>query len=218
MPEWAQGCNEREEKRDAEINALANTPSQTPGTVPGLAVLKALDEVLEDDSIIIGDGGDFVASAAYTLRPRQRLGWLDPGVFGTLGIGGGFAAAAKCVRPDAEVWLLWGDGSCAWSLSEFDTMARHGLPVIALIGNDAAWMQILRGQEMLGSLVACELEHTKYEEVAVGYGGVGLSISSAEQIRPVLLEAKRIAREGRKPVCINAYIERSNFREGSISV
>lgn len=94
----------------------------------------------------------------YVFRPRGPLSWLDPGAFGTLGVGGGFALGAKLCRPDAEVWILYGDGSCGFSVAEIDTMTRHKVPVIALVGNDAAWTQIAREQmPMFGSNVACKL-------------------------------------------------------------
>ena len=98
-----------------------------------------------------------MATASYILRPRGPLRWLDPGAFGTLGVGGGFALAAKLVRPAAEVWIVWGDGSCGYSIAEMDTFARHGVPVIGLVGNDAGWTQIQREQPVAvstGHLIA----------------------------------------------------------------
>ncbi|KAK3734989.1 hypothetical protein QZH41_004392 [Actinostola sp. cb2023] len=77
------------------------------------------------DAIIVADGGDFVGTAAYILRPRAPLTWLDPGAFGTLGVGGGFALGAKLCRPDSEVWIMYGDGSLGYSVAEFDTFTRH---------------------------------------------------------------------------------------------
>ena len=112
---------------------------------------RAIEALLPRDSVIVADGGDFVATASYVLRPRGPLSWLDPGVFGTLGVGAGFALAAKLLRPEAEVWLLYGDGSVGFSLAEADTFARHGVPVVAVVGNDAGWTQIAREQvEVLG--------------------------------------------------------------------
>jgi acetolactate synthase-like protein len=146
-----------------------------------LAVLHALEKVLPDNAILVADGGDFVGSAAYILKPRRPLSWLDPGAFGTLGVGGGFALGAKLARPDSEVrdrylleksliiecssvfkvWIVWGDGSCGYSVAEFDTFTRFKLPVMALVGNDAAWTQILREQvTILGTDVACKLTVT----------------------------------------------------------
>ncbi|CAF4523292.1 unnamed protein product, partial [Rotaria magnacalcarata] len=76
---------------------------------------------LPDNAILIGDGGDFVATAAYTVRPRAPLTWLDPGAFGTLGVGAGFALGAKLVRPEASVWIIYGDGALGYSIMEYDT-------------------------------------------------------------------------------------------------
>jgi acetolactate synthase-like protein len=94
----------------------------------------------------------------YIHRPRGPLCWLDPGAFGTLGVGGGFALGAKLCRPDSPVWILYGDGSCGYSIVEFDTYRRHNTPVLALVGNDACWTQIAREQvPMFGTSVACQL-------------------------------------------------------------
>jgi acetolactate synthase-1/2/3 large subunit len=166
----------------------------------------------------VADGGDFVGTAAYILRPRSPLSWLDPGVFGTLGVGGGFAAGAAACRKGAEVWILYGDGSSAYSLSEFDTFVRHGMAPIAVVGTDGAWGQIARDQEaFLGDDVGTTLRRTAYHAVAAGYGGVGLLLDDETRIDAVLDEAKSIARSGR-PVCVNVQLTRSDFRKGAISV
>ena len=152
------------------------------------------------------------------MRPRGPLRWLDPGVFGTLGVGGGFALGAKLARPSAEVWLLYGDGSAAYSLAEFDSFARHGLPVIAVVGNDAGWTQIAREQvEILGDDCGTVLRHNDYHVVAEGYGGRGLKLERPEDVASVLAEAKEIARGG-EPVLINALLGKTDFRKGSISM
>ncbi len=130
--EWMAALRQRDRQREAQIEAMARTPGE--GVNP-IALLKALDRFIDDRSILVADGGDFVATAAYTLRPKMPLSWLDPGPFGTLGVGAGFALGAKLSRPDAEVWLLYGDGAAGYSLQEFDTFVRHGVPVIAVVGN-----------------------------------------------------------------------------------
>src|SRR6185436_5421095 len=105
-------------EREKDIAAqAAERPSS--GLNP-LSVCREIDGALDDQSIVVADGGDFVSTASYILRPRRPLSWLDPGVFGTLGVGAGFALAAKLVRPEAEVWILYGDGSVGFSLSEAD--------------------------------------------------------------------------------------------------
>ena len=111
------------------------------------------------------------------MRPRAPLSWLDPGVFGTLGVGAGFALGAKLCRPESDVWLIYGDGAAGYSVAEFDTFVRHGTPVIAVVGNDAGWTQIAREQvEILQDDVACTLLPTDYHAVAAGFG-VAASLS-----------------------------------------
>ncbi|XP_051934429.1 2-hydroxyacyl-CoA lyase 2 [Hippocampus zosterae] len=185
-----------------------------------LKVLHVLDEHMSEDSIIVADGGDFVGSAAYILRPRAPLRWLDPGAFGTLGVGGGFALGAKLCRPESEVWIVYGDGSLGYSVAEFDTFTRHKTPVIAVVGNDACWSQISREQvPILGSNVACGLAYTDYHTVADGYGGKGYLIrrEDEEQLGDIIREARKESRMG-KATLLNVLIGKTNFREGSISV
>ena len=146
------------------------------------------------------------------------MSWLDPGVFGTLGVGGGFAMGAKLCRPEAEVWILYGDGSAAYSLAEFDTYVRHGLPVIAVVGNDASWAQIAREQvEILEDDVGTVLLRTEYHKVAEGYGGKGFKIERPEEIAGVLQAAKSEAAAGH-PVLVNVLLGKTDFRKGSISM
>ena len=212
---WLETLRGRDAEREREIEAQAAAPME--GINP-LLLCREIDRALAADSVLVADGGDFVATASYTVRPRAPLSWLDPGVFGTLGVGGGFALGARLCRPEAEVWLLWGDGSAAYSLAEFDTFVRHGLAVIAVVGNDAGWAQIAREQvPMLGSDVGTVLRPTAYHEVARGYGGCGLELRRSEEIPEVLAEAKRLAAGGR-PVLVNAHIGRGEFRQGSISM
>jgi acetolactate synthase-1/2/3 large subunit len=208
-------CREREEARDAEIRGKAKVTGEK---VDPVHFFQRLEAHLADDSVLVVDGGDFVATAAYILKPRQPLSWLDPGVFGTLGVGGGFAVGAATVRPKAETWIIYGDGSSAYSLSEFDTFVRHGYAPIAVIGTDASWQQIARDQvTLLGSAVGTGLRLTSYEKVAEGYGGKGLLLTDPAKVDETILEAKRLSRTG-VPVCINVHIAKSDFREGSISI
>jgi acetolactate synthase-1/2/3 large subunit len=214
---WTGALRLRDDAREQEIAEQAAAPV-SGGLVNPLALCRAVDALLAPDSVIVADGGDFVGTAAYILRPRAPLSWLDPGVFGTLGVGGGFALGAKLCRPGADVWILYGDGSSAYSLAEFDTLARHGLPVIAVVGNDAGWSQIAREQvEMLHDDVGTVLARTDYHRVAEGYGGRGLSVARPEDVAPVLAEALRLARAG-SPVLVNALIGNTEFRKGSISI
>jgi acetolactate synthase-1/2/3 large subunit len=212
---WAE-LREREARRDDEISTLAAAPAE--GRLNPLALCRSIDAALDDDSVLVGDGGDFVATASYTVRPRGPLSWLDPGVFGTLGMGAGFALAAKLVRPDADVWLLWGDGAAGYSILELDTFVRHGLPIVAVVGNDAAWTQILRDQEpLLGDDVACRLAPMDYHVVARGCGAEGFRVDDPAAVPGVLAEAVATSRAG-TPVVVNALLAPTTFRQGSISV
>jgi len=213
--EWTRRLGERDRAREDEIDRQAALPA--PPINP-LALFRALDRLLGDDSLIVADGGDVVATASYILRPRRPLSWLDPGVFGTLGVGGGFALGAACARPGAELWVIYGDGALGFSLAEFDTFARHGIPLVAIVGNDASWEQIAREQvEVLGDRTATVLRHTAYHIAAEGLGGRGLLLDDPGRTAEVLAEAQALARQGHA-VLVNAILGRTAFRKGSISM
>ena len=212
---WLEELQQMEQERDNEILAQAEMDTEF---VNPIKACTTINDVLDENSIIIADGGDFVGTASYVLRPRAPLSWLDPGAFGTLGVGGGFALGAKSAFPDKEVWIIYGDGACAFSLAEFDTFVRHKLPVIAIVGNDGSWQQIAREQvEMLGSDIGTNLNNTNYHQVAEGYGGKGFLVTEISQLRDVLLQAKSDAKTG-TPVLINMRIGKTDFRKGSISI
>ncbi|MCA9572496.1 MAG: thiamine pyrophosphate-binding protein, partial [Myxococcales bacterium] len=212
---WMATLREREAARDAEIVTMAE--EEVDGVNP-IAFFRELDGFLGDDAILVGDGGDFVATCAYTVRPRGPLTWLDPGVFGTLGVGAGFAIGAKVARPDAEVWVIYGDGAAGFSIIEIDTMVRHGLPAILVIGNDGGWTQILRDQiVILEDDVACRLERIDYHVIAEGCGAKGILVREPSEIPDALAQARAWAREGH-PVLVNVHIGTTDFRKGSISM
>ncbi len=216
---WLAALRDRDTQREAEIVAQAELPASGPGgKVNPLALCRTLDDVLPDDSLIVADGGDFVSTASYVVRPRAPLSWLDPGVFGTLGVGAGFALGAKLVRPTAEVWLLYGDGSLGYSLAEADTFARHGLGIVAVIGNDAGWTQIAREQvEMLKDDVGTVLRPSDYERAAQALGAEGFDLPDGAAAGQVLRAAQAAARAGRAAY-VNARVGRTDFRKGSLSM
>ncbi len=213
--EWIKELTGLEEKRETEI--LQFSKYETDFVNP-VHLCKTIDNFIDEESILVADGGDFVGTASYTIRPRSSLGWLDPGPFGTLGVGGGFAIGAKSSFPKKEVWVFYGDGASAYSLAEFDTLCRHKLPVIAIIGNDASWQQIAREQkQMLGSNIGTELTFNAYEKVVEGYGGKGYYVENHDTLDETLKRAKEDAKLG-YPVLVNIKISKSDFRKGSISV
>uniref|UniRef100_A0A672SSF8 2-hydroxyacyl-CoA lyase 2 n=1 Tax=Sinocyclocheilus grahami TaxID=75366 RepID=A0A672SSF8_SINGR len=216
--EWPRILKEGDTIKEKANRAKAD--EKTERHLNPLSVLHRVDELLAEDSILVADGGDFVGSAAYIMRPRGPIRWLDPGAFGTLGVGGGFALGAKLCRPESEVWIVYGDGSLGYSVAEFDTFTRHKTPVIALVGNDACWSQISREQvPLLGSNVACGLAFTDYHIVADGYGGKGYLIGREDesQLDDIFKKAQKECREG-KAILLNVLIGKTSFREGSISV
>jgi len=213
--EWFAELTARDEAREADITERAAVSGQ--GVNP-LRLCREIDAVLPDDSVLVADGGDFVGTASYVVRPRGPLRWLDPGAFGTLGVGGGFAIGAARARPSAQVWILYGDGSLGYSLIEFDSYVRHGLAPIAIIGNDACWAQIAREQvKMLKDDVGVRLARTDYHLAAQGLGAEGLVITSDDQIAPTLARAMELSAAGR-PVLVNVHLAETDFREGSLSI
>jgi thiamine pyrophosphate-dependent acetolactate synthase large subunit-like protein len=212
---WLTTLRARDDERDAEIASGADVVGEFINPV---RLCRDIDARLPDDSVLIADGGDFVATASYILHPRRRLAWLDPGAFGTLGCGAGFALGASLCRPGSEVWALFGDGSVGYALAEFDTFVRHRVPVLAVVGNDACWSQIAREQvKVLDDDVGTVLARTDYHRVAEAFGGSGLLLRDAADTPERLAAARRAVAAG-TPVLLNAWLDRSDFREGSISM
>jgi len=213
--DWIEELRARDRQREAEINEQAKVTGEH---VNPIALLRAIDQTAGDNALFVADGGDFVATASYIVKPRGPRAWLDPGVFGTLGVGAGFALGAALCRPEAEVWILYGDGACGWGLTELDTFVRHRIPVIAVVGNDASWNQIAREQvKMLHDDVGTALSRTAYHEVALGFGAEGILVKTTAEVPDALLRARTAVKAG-KPVLINVWLNHSDFRDGSISM
>jgi acetolactate synthase-1/2/3 large subunit len=213
--DWVAALRERDRQREVEIDEQAAVGGDY---VNPLALLRILEVEAADSAVFVADGGDFVATASYVLRPRGPLSWLDPGAFGTLGVGAGFALGTALARPDREVWIDFGDGACGWGLCEFDSFVRQGVPVIALVGNDAGWTQIAREQiKMLHDDVATGLARSSYHDVVAGFGARGLQVQRLEDVRPALAQARTWAAMGHA-VLVNVWLDKTQFREGSLSM
>ncbi len=213
---WVEGLRDRDNKRETHIDAQAKTIPER-GINP-LKLFRELEPALDENTVLVADGGDFVATAAYTLRPRKPLAWLDPGAFGTLGVGGGFALGAKLVFPEHDVWIIYGDGSAAYSLMEYDTFVRHKLPVISIIGTDGCWGQIARDQvDILKSDCAINLAFSDYQEVGKAFGADGVRVEDVDSFKRAVAEARTASRKG-TPYIINAILARTDFRKGSVSM
>jgi acetolactate synthase I/II/III large subunit len=150
-----------------------------------------LGQVLDRDAIVIGDGGDFVSYAGRVIDSYEPGCWLDPGPFGCLGTGPGYALAAKLAHPERQVVLLLGDGAFGFAGMEFDTLARHGVNVVAVMGNNGIWALEKHPMEFLyGYSVAAELRpETRYDEVVEALGGYGELVSQAQDVQPAIERA-----------------------------
>ncbi len=211
---WLAEIRAAEDKSRAKMAAEIASDADPPNP---LRVCAELGKRLGKNDVVIGDGGDFVATAAYVLKMEWPQVWMDPGPLGTLGVGPGYAMAAKLVRPDANVVLVYGDGSFGFHALEFEAMVRQNIPVVALIGNDAAWTQIRRGQvELYGPerAPATSLDYTRYDKVVEALGGFGAYVEKTAEIGPAL----DAAFASKKPACVNVKIATSDFRKGAISV
>ena len=164
-------------------------------------VYKELGEVLDRDAIVVGDGGDFVSYAGRFIETFEPGCWMDPGPFGCLGAGPGQAIGAKLAHPDRQVCLLLGDGAFGFAGMEFDTLARHGLPVVGVMGNNGIWALEHHPMKFLyGYSVAAELRpETPYEKVVEALGCDGVLVSDPEQLRPALERAF----ESGRPTLVN---------------
>ena len=143
---------------------------------------------LSDDAVVIGDGGDFVSFAGRFVEPRRPGCWLDPGPYGCLGTGLGYAMAARVARPQSQVVLLLGDGAAGFSLMDVDTLVRHQLPVVLVVGNNGMWglekhpMQFLYGYD-----VAADLQPAlAYDAVVRALGGAGETVTAPGDLGPAL--------------------------------
>jgi thiamine pyrophosphate-dependent acetolactate synthase large subunit-like protein len=169
------------------------------------------------DTIVIGDGGDIVATAAKIIPVPREGAWMDPGPLGTLGVGMPFALAAQLSHPDKRVVIVYGDGSFGLNGFEYDTAVRFGLPIVGVVGNDGAWGQMMRPQGAVygwDRLVATELRFTRYDRVVEALGGHGEYCERPEEIRPAL---ERAAASG-KPALVNVKIRQDKAYKGGIYV
>jgi thiamine pyrophosphate-dependent acetolactate synthase large subunit-like protein len=185
---------EKRAGEEAELN-----DSRSP--LHPVRVYRELGEVLDRDAIVIGDGGDFVSYAGRFVETYRPGCWMDPGPFGCLGAGPGQAIGAKLAHPDRQVCLLLGDGAFGFAGIEFDTMARHGLPVVGVMGNNGIWALEHHPMKFLyGYSVAAELRPgTRYDEMVEALGCEGVLVREPGELRPALERAF----ESGRPTLVN---------------
>ena len=186
-----------DEKRAAEKEELSDGRSP----LHPMRLYKELGEVLDRNAIVIGDGGDFVSYAGRVVDSYEPGCWLDPGPYGCLGCGPGYALAAKIAHPDRQVVLLLGDGAFGFSAMEFDTLARHGVNIVGVMGNNGIWALEKHPMEFLyGYSVAAELRPgTRYDQMVEALGGHGELVERPEDVKPALSRAF----ESGRPALVN---------------
>lgn len=201
--EWIRTLRAQEAKAQEQLDALASSDNIP---IHPLRFAREVRDVLDDDSIVIGDGGNIVSQASRLINVAKPGHWLDPGRFGCLGVGIPFAIAAKIVHPKSNVVVINGDGAFGLNGFEFDTAVRFNLPMVSVIGNDAAWGQI-RGPQMkffgADRAVASSLALSRYDEVVRALGGYGEFVDDPANLRPAL---ERALASG-KPACVNVKID-----------
>lgn len=194
----------KEESQKQEALMQKATSDATP--INHYRMVKAIADFIDDDTIIVGDGGDIVACGAKVIPINKPGNWMDPGPFGCLGVGPSFAMAAKLAHPDKKVLILHGDGSFGLNAMEFDTAVRHKIPIVSIVGNDAGWGQIRNPQvALLGedATLATDLASTRYDKIVEAMGGYGETVTDPGEIVPAL---ERAFASG-VPACINVLLD-----------
>ncbi len=213
---WRDQLREIETEAEKKVEAALNS-DEVP--IDPQRMCREVRDWLETlaDPIVIGDGGDIVATAAKILPVKGEGCWMDPGPLGTLGVGMPFALAAQLAHPERRVVIVYGDGSFGFNGFEFDTAVRFGLPIIGVVGNDGAWGQMMRPQGAVygwDRLEAVLLNRTRYDKVVEALGGHGEHVESPDQLRPAL---ERAAASG-KPALVNVDIRQDREYKGGIYV
>ncbi|HUL28124.1 MAG TPA: acetolactate synthase [Streptosporangiaceae bacterium] len=177
--------------RDEAMAADGALLASAADPIHPMRIYGELARLLDEDAVVIGDGGDFVSYAGKYIEPVRPGGWLDPGPYGCLGTGLGYAIAARIARPSAQVVLLLGDGAAGFSLMDADTLVRHRLPVVMICGNNGAWgLEKHPMQALYGYDVAADLQpRCRYDEVVAALGGAGEIVTRPDGIAPALRRA-----------------------------
>ncbi|MBP6015661.1 MAG: hypothetical protein KA586_03000 [Candidatus Promineofilum sp.] len=196
VAEWERARNDKQ----STWEALDDSP------VNHFRFAAEVNRFVDENTIVIGDGGDIVSACAKVLTITRPGQWLDPGPLGCLGVGAPFAIAAQHLYPERWVLILSGDGSFGLNGFEFDTAVRFGLPIVAIVGNDAGWGQIRGPQvQMVGvdRAIATSLAPTRYDKVVEALGGYGELVEEPDGILPAL---ERAFASG-KPACVNVMLD-----------
>jgi acetolactate synthase-1/2/3 large subunit len=185
---WVEEVITEDQALKAADEGMLNS-DQSP--IHPMRLMKELRDILDRDATVIGDGGDIVTFAARVLNINEPGHWLDPGQFGCLGAGSGFAAAAQLARPGKQVCIVYGDGGFGLTGFDVESYVRFNLPIVSIVGNNGAWNQttqgvVRRGMRGIGTYLSQE---TDYAKIMDGMGGYGERVTDPEEIRPALERA-----------------------------
>jgi acetolactate synthase I/II/III large subunit len=197
----------RDEERRLQAKAEEGMESDAVPVHPQ-RFAREIRDFLDPDAIVVGDGGDIVGHSAAIVQARYPGHWLDPGPLGTLGVGPGFAIAAKLAKPDKQVLIIYGDGAFGLNAMEYDTAIRAGIPFVGIIGNDRAWGQTKTVQAVMygpDKTPAADLGDTPYDRMVEALGGDGERVEKPSEIGPALQRAF----DSGVPACINVPIDSS---------
>jgi acetolactate synthase-1/2/3 large subunit len=213
---WMQELGKGEEMATAKLVPLLKSNASP---IHPYRVAYELNEFLTEDTIYIGDGGDVVTISAQAVRPRSPGHWMDPGALGSLGVGTGFALAAKLAHPQKEVLCYYGDGSFGMTGFDMETANRFNAPYIAVIGNNSAMNQIRYGQlakygEQRGN-VGNLLGDVPFGKFAEMLGGYGEEVRDAGEIAPALKRAREAVRRDGKSAVINIWVDPREYAPGT---
>jgi acetolactate synthase-1/2/3 large subunit len=174
------------ERAAADADAALLTATDDP--IKPSRVYGELTRRLERDAVVICDGGDFASYAGKLVEVFEPGCWLDTGPYGCLGNGPGYSIAARVARPSSQIVALLGDGAAGFSLMDVDTLVRHDLPVVMVVGNNGMWgLEKHPMQAVYGWDVACDLQPgCRYDQVVQALGGAGETVVDPEEIGPAL--------------------------------
>ncbi|MEX0606644.1 MAG: thiamine pyrophosphate-dependent enzyme [Halofilum sp. (in: g-proteobacteria)] len=214
--EWMQRLRKAEEEALDKLMPLFQSEN---APIHPYRVAWELNEFLSEDTIYIGDGGDVVTISAQAVRPRQPGHWMDPGALGSLGVGTGFALAAKTVHPQKEVLCYYGDAAFSMTSYDLESANRFGSPFIAVVGNNSAQNQIRYGQIAkygeergdIGNLLG-DVEYSKFAEMLGGYGE---EVRDPNQIQSALQRAREAVQKTGKCAVVNIWVDPKEYAPGT---
>ena len=214
--EWMKQLREIESAKLEKLMPMFTT-DQNP--IHPYRLAYEINQFLGEDTIYIGDGGDIVTISAQAVRPRNPGQWMDPGALGSLGVGTGFAMAAKLAHPQKEVVCLYGDGSFGMTSFDMETAQRFGAPYLAIVGNNSAMNQIRYGQiAKYGAErgdVGNKLGDVPFSMFGQMIGGYGEEVREASEIQPALQRAREAIAKTGKCAVVNVWVDPNEYAPGT---